>query len=91
MPKKPSGCSQAVKTARPAAKRAAKATIEDLAVAKEELAARRVAGGRDIEAAASDAPEHQHPNRSQALGTGIYGGAVTAPRSVPSGPASAEA
>ncbi len=43
-------------------KRAAKAANENLAVAKEELAARRVAGGRDIEAAASDAPEIQHPN-----------------------------
>ena len=76
--------------ARKGRKRAAKAAIEDLAVAKEELAARRGAGGRNIEAAASDAPETHHPNGPQALGTGIDGGAAATPQSVPSDPASAE-
>ncbi len=59
-------------------KRAARAAIEDLAVAKEELAARRVAGGRDIEAAASNRPENQHPNGIPAPAAKIVGGTAPA-------------
>ncbi len=103
-PKKASGRSQTVKTARPAAKRtakkrarksgktaataskprktaarngckrAAKAAIEDRAVAKEELAARRIAGGREPEAAASNASENQRPNGIPAPAAKIDGG-----------------
>ncbi len=69
-------------------KRAAKAAIEDLAVATEELAARRVAGGREPEAAASNAPENQHSIGPQALRTGTHGSAA-ATQSVPSDPAPA--
>ncbi len=71
-------------------KRAAKAAIEDLAVAKEELAARRIAGGRDPEAAASNTPENRHPAESQAPAAGTDGGAAAAPESVPPDPAPAE-
>ena len=76
-------------TARKGRKRAAKAAVEDLAVAKEELAARRVAGGREPEAAAPDAPENQHPTGNPAPAAGTDGG-TAAPESVPSGPAPAD-
>jgi hypothetical protein len=107
-PKKASGRSQTVKTARPAAKRtakkrarksgktaataskprktaarngckrAAKAAIEDRAVAKEELAARRIAGGREPEAAASNASENQRPNGIPAPAAKIDSGTAPA-------------
>jgi peptidoglycan hydrolase-like protein with peptidoglycan-binding domain len=80
--------------ARPAArknrKRAATAVVEDRAVAKEELAARRIAGGRDTEAAASNPPENQRPNGIPAPAAGTDGGTAAAPGSVPSDPAPAE-
>ncbi len=58
--------------------RAAKAAIDNLAVAKEELAARRIAGGREPEAAASNTPENQHPNPLQAPAAELDGGTVPA-------------
>jgi len=58
--------------------RAAKAAIEDPTVAKEELAARRIAGGREPEAAASNTPENQHPNPLQAPAAKIDGGTAPA-------------
>ncbi len=83
-------------TKKPAAKknrkRAAKPATEGLAVAKEELASRRIAGGQDIEAAASNAPENQHPIPPQAspqdppqaqVPAGVDGGTVTAPGATP--------
>ena len=77
-------------TARKGRKRAAKAAVEDLAVAKEELAARRVAGGREPEAAAPEAPENQHPTGNPVPAAGTDGGTAAAPESVPSGPAPAD-
>ena len=40
---------------------AAKAATENRAVSEEEMAGRRIAGGRDTEAAATAAPEYQYP------------------------------
>ena len=55
----------------PAAKkdraRAAKAATEILAVTHEEMAARRIAGGRVTEAAATEAPENRYPDWTLAL------------------------
>ena len=88
------GKTAAGKGRKSAAKAAAVGTIEDLAVAKEELAARRIAGGRDPKAAPSNAPENQHPTESQApeagIGAGTAGGAAAAPGAVPPDPAPAE-
>ena len=72
-----------------ATKAAAMGAIENLAAAKEELAARRIAGGRNTEAAASSAPENQHPNEIPAPAAGTDGGTAAAPESVPSDPAPA--
>jgi hypothetical protein len=47
--------------------RAAKATTEILAVTLEEMAGRRIAGGRDTEAATAEAPENQYPGWTLAL------------------------
>ena len=71
-------------------KRAAKAAIEDLALAKEELAARRIAGGREPEVAASNAPENQHPTGSRTPAAGTDGGVAAAPEAVLTDPAPAE-
>ncbi len=46
---------------------ATKAATEILAVTKEEMAGRRIAGGQDIEAAATGAPENRHPDWILAL------------------------
>ncbi len=64
--------------ARKGRKRAAKAANENLAVAKEEVAARRLAGGREPEAAASNAPEIQRPNGIPAPAAKIDSGTASA-------------
>jgi hypothetical protein len=46
---------------------AAKAATEILAVTLEEMAGRRIAGGRDTEAAAAEAPENRYPDWTLAL------------------------
>lgn len=45
-----------------AAKSAAKSAIENIAVTEDELAGRRIAGGRDTEATAAEAPEFRYSN-----------------------------
>jgi len=89
-PKKPAGRNPKAKkpVARKGVKRAAKAAVENHAVTKEELAARRIAGGRDPEVAAPNAPKIQHPNGSQAPGAGTGGGTAAAAESDPSDRAS---
>ncbi len=72
-------------------KRAAKAATEDRAVAKEELAARRVAGGREPEAAASNAPENQRPNGITGPAAESDGSPPAAPEPVASDPAPVKA
>ncbi len=85
-PKNTSGHSQVGKFATPTGM----GTIEDSAIAsvKEELAARRIAGGQHTEAAA---PENQLSKESRARGAETGDIAAVAPKSVPSDPAPAEA
>jgi hypothetical protein len=81
-------------TKKPAAKngrkRAAKAVAEELAMTKEELAARRIAGGQDAETAGSDAAQTQAPNGTRALTAANDDSAPATLGSMPSEPAPAE-
>jgi len=49
-------------TGTPAAENAAKPATENIAVTEDELAGRRIAGGRDTEATAAEAPEIRYSN-----------------------------
>lgn len=68
-------------------KRTAKAAVKDLAMAKEEIAARRIAGGQttktdpktDPKSAASNAPANQHPTGVQAVVAGTDRSAAAPP------------
>jgi hypothetical protein len=68
-------------------KRTAKAAVKDLAIAKEEIAARRIAGGQgsktdpkpDPKTAASNAPANQHPIGVQAVVAGTDRSAAAPP------------
>jgi hypothetical protein len=81
-------------TKKPAAKngrkRVAKAVAEELATTKEELAARRIAGGQDAEADRSDAPPTRAPNGTKALTAANDDSAPATLESMPSDPAPAE-
>ncbi len=67
---------------------AAKAATEILSVTHEEMAARRIAGGRDIEAAATaaaEAPENRYPDWTLALMAANDDHAPAGPESDPRG------